>query len=150
ADLQGGRMVEVIDRAEPALMVCHWTGIYWNGQELGFKVFQEVVRRLHARYDHLIWMKLSEISRYWAARELTRIERHEKSIRLHAPFAAPDFTLELPPAHATITLTVQGASQPLREVFAPQHLVSGTWHRQNGSAVACFDLPRGESILEIA
>ena len=149
ADLQAGRMVEVIGRGEPAIMVCHWPGIYFNGEKVGFRIFQEVVRRLHARYDHLIWMKLSEISRYWAARELTRIERQENRIRLHAPFAAPDFTLELPPTHKTITLTVQGTSQLLREVFAPQHLVSGTWHRRNGSAVACFHLLRGESILQI-
>ena len=43
----------MIERGEPALMVAHWTGIYWNGQELGFKIFQEVVRRLHARFDNL-------------------------------------------------------------------------------------------------
>ena len=63
-------MVDVIERGEPALMLAHWTGIYWNGQELGFKIFQEVVRRLHARFDHLLWMKLSEVARYWAAKEL--------------------------------------------------------------------------------
>src|SRR5262245_23165803 len=74
-DLQSGRMVDVIARGEPALMLAHWTGIYWNGQELGFKIFQEVVRRLHARYDNLHWMKLGEVARYWAAKELTRIER---------------------------------------------------------------------------
>ena len=74
ADLQGGRLVEVIQRGEPALMVCHWTGIYWNGQELGFRIFQEVVRRLHARFDHLTdseylrhgvteWLKLWKANR---------------------------------------------------------------------------------------
>jgi len=149
ADLQAGRMVEVIARGEPAIMVCHWPGIYFNGAKVGFRIFQEVVRRLRARYDHLIWMKLSEISRYWAARELTRIERHENTIRLHAPFAAPDFTLELPLAHTTTTLSAGGISQHLREVSALQDLVNGTWHRQNGRTVACFDLPRGASILQI-
>ena len=71
ADLQSGRMVEVIQRGEPALALAHWTGIYWNGEEHGFKIWQEVVRRLHARFDHLLWMKLSEVARYWAAKELT-------------------------------------------------------------------------------
>ena len=41
-DLRSGRMVEVIERGEPALMLAHWTGIYWNGLELGFTIFQEV------------------------------------------------------------------------------------------------------------
>ena len=35
-DLNAGRMVEVIDRGEPAIMVCHWPGIYYNGEKLGF------------------------------------------------------------------------------------------------------------------
>jgi hypothetical protein len=29
-DLQQGRLVEVIDRQEPAILVCHWPGIYYN------------------------------------------------------------------------------------------------------------------------
>ena len=37
ADLSQGRMVEVIERGEPAIMVCHWTGIYFNGGEEGFQ-----------------------------------------------------------------------------------------------------------------
>ena len=73
ADGKGGRLPEVIARGEPAIMVCHWPGIYFNGEEVGFNIFKEVVKRLHARYDNLIWMKLSEIARYWAAKELTRI-----------------------------------------------------------------------------
>ena len=44
ADLKGGRLPEVIARGEPAILVCHWPGMYFNGQEVGFKIFQEVVR----------------------------------------------------------------------------------------------------------
>ena len=41
-------------------------------------------------------MKLSEIARYWAARELTRIERPDASgLAFHAPFACPQFTVKL-------------------------------------------------------
>lgn len=74
-DLKSGRMVEVIQRGEPAFIVCHWPGVYFEGKELGFKIFQESVRRLHARFDHLLWMKQGEVARYWAAKELTRIEK---------------------------------------------------------------------------
>ena len=61
ADLKAGRLPEVI-AGEPAILVCHWPGMYFNGQEIGFKIFQEVVRRLHDAYDHLVWMKLSQMS----------------------------------------------------------------------------------------
>jgi hypothetical protein len=148
ADLREGRMVEVIERGEPAIIVCHWTGIYFNGEEVGFRVFQEVVRRLHARYDGLLWMKLSEIARYWAAKELTRIESQEGRISLRAPFAAPVFTLVFrAPAALGLRLASGGESRMLRQVDGPLKLTSGTWCRDGQEVVACFDLPRGESTL---
>ncbi len=149
-DLQRGRLPEVIDRGEPAVLVCHWPGIYFNGERVGFRIFQEVVRRLHARYNNLTWMKLSEISRYWAARELTRIERQGGRLVLQAPFGAPDFTLEAPGNPGSLTLTVAGQSLRLREVKASSELVSGTWYVEGAKAVACFDLQRGESAIEMA
>jgi hypothetical protein len=147
ADLQRGRVVDVIGRGEPALMLAHWTGIYWNGQELGFKIMQEVVRRLHARFDNLIWMKLREVARYWAARELTRIERAENRVSIHAPFACPSFTLR-------VTGNASGApklreSAPLREAAGPLKLESGTWLRDRQGVTLCFDLPKGVSQLEV-
>ncbi len=94
ADLNG-RVPEIIARGEPAVMVCHWPGIYCNGGEEGFQAFQTVVERLHRRYDNLIWMKNSEIARYWAAKELTKIERDGSAVVLKAPFACPAFTVRL-------------------------------------------------------
>ena len=95
-DSKGGRLPEVIRRGEPAIMYSHWPGIYWNGKEEGFKTFQKVVQRLEAGFDNLIWMKLSEIARYWAARELTRIEREANIVTFRAPFACPLFTVSVP------------------------------------------------------
>lgn len=150
ADFQGGRLPEVIRRGEPAILVCHWPGIYYNGDEVGFNVFKEVVRRLHAAYDHLIWMKLSEIARYWAAKELTRIDRQGTTISFHAPYACPQFTVEFPvKSDAAPVLTVAAGRAPLLEASTPLHLgrTSGinTWHRSGDKVIVCFDLPRGES-----
>jgi hypothetical protein len=150
-DLRAGRMVELIDRGDPAVIVSHWTGIYFNGEEVGFGVFQEVVRRLHARYDHLIWMKNSEIARYWAARTLTAIERAGDTTTLRAPFACPAFTLRVPaPAEAVPRLTATGAPAPLREVSGPLRLEAGAWCRDGDGAIVCFDLPKGTSVLKLA
>ncbi|MCA1596471.1 MAG: hypothetical protein LC772_08625 [Chloroflexi bacterium] len=146
-DLQRGRLPEVINRGEPAILVCHWPGIYYNGEKLGFNIFKEVVRRVHQRYDNLIWLKLSEISRYWAAKELTSIERRGSDIHLSAPFATPRFTLEISQADGPVTLNAGGASRPLNEVNGPLDLAPGTWRREDGKTQVCFDLPRGESVL---
>jgi hypothetical protein len=125
-DLKVGRMVEVIQRGEPAIMVCHWPGIYFNGQEVGFNILKQIVHRLDAAYDNLIWMKLSEIARYWAAKELTRIEMAAGRIQLHAPFACPAFTMEVPAGLRNVTH--KGTRVELRET--------------SGNMI-CFDLPKG-------
>ncbi|MGE3820318.1 MAG: hypothetical protein AB7I30_12940, partial [Isosphaeraceae bacterium] len=116
-DGKGGRLPEVIDRGEPAVLVCHWPGIYYNGEETGFAIFQEVVQRLHATYDDLIWMKLSEISRYWAARELTRIDLGPNGASFQAPFACPGFTLKVEGRpEGGLALESNGKSVPLAPV----------------------------------
>jgi len=131
--------------------LAHWTGIYWNGQELGFKIFQETVRRLKARYDNLIWMKLAEVSRYWAARELTRIERDGVNVSLKAPFACPDFTLSLGQLQGQAPRLRAGSKEAaLRAVTGPLQLEAGTWCRHGGEMLVCFDLPKGASRLEVA
>lgn len=150
ADGQSGRMVDVIQRGEPALMLAHWTGIYYNGQETGFKIFQEVVRRLHARFDNLRWMKLSEVARYWAAKELTRIERRGATIEFRAPFACPDFTVRFDGAAAKPPVLHAGTTAvPLNEVDRPLKLAPGSWCRDGEGTIACLALARGASHLAI-
>ena len=144
ADLQAGRMVDVITRGEPALMVCHWTGIWWNGEERGFQILQEVRKRLHARFDNLLWMKLSALARYWAAREGTTITTAEGAVQFRAPWACPDFTVEFPlPAGRSVRLD----GKPLEEAASLAKLKAGAWTRRGENAVVCFDLPRGTSRL---
>lgn len=148
ADLREGRMVDVIERGEPAIMLAHWTGIYFNGEEVGFHVFQEAVRRLHLRFQNLEWMKLSEIARYWAAKELTRVEKNGNQVVLRAPFACPRFTLRIKAAEmGAPQLVVGGAERNLAEVRELTQLRSDTWLRQDDSLVLCFDLPKGPSTI---
>ena len=150
ADGQGGRMVEVIKRGGPALMFGHWTGIYFNGYEVGFKILQEVVKRLHARFDNLHWMKNSEVARYWAAKELTRIERAGNTVKLRAPYACPDFTLRIAARMEKPPLFRSGAdAKPLSEVPSPLKLTSGTWCRDGDATIACFQLAKGSSQIEL-
>ena len=152
ADLQAGRMVDIIQRGEPALMLAHWTGVYWNGQELGFRILQTVVDRLHQRFQTLVWMKQSAIATYWAARELTRLTRSDRSVRLDAPFACPEFTLRISaPAARRIqvdsTPAAGSAPRVLREVATLRDLTEGTWHAAGESVTVCAQLSRGQSTI---
>ena len=150
-DLSEGRMVEVIDRGEPAIMVCHWTGVYFNGEEVGFRIFQEIVRRLHERYDQrILWMKNSEIARYWAARELTKISREGNRIGLQAPFACQNFTLRIEPASdSPPQVEIGDQLTRLRELTSAAGLDAGTFFRDGEGIVVCFDLPRGDSRIRL-
>ncbi len=148
-DGQEGRLVEVIARGDPACLVAHWTGLWWNGQELGFKIFQEVLRRLRARFDHLAWMKLSEIARYWAAKELTRIDLDHDDVVFHAPFAAPSFTFRIPwRDNVSAYVCDTDPSMPLREVATITALKTGTWLKEPDGVVLCLDLPKGRSRIK--
>ena len=149
-DLQAGRLPQVIDKAEPAIIVCHWPGIYFNGQEIGFNIFKEVVRRLHARYDSLIWMKLSEIARYWAAKELTQIDKQGPNVVLRAPFATRRFTVRVKSSPQNVPkLTANNQPMQLQQVNDLLRLKSGTWHADGQSLTVCFDLPKGKSTLQV-
>lgn len=150
ADLKGGRMLEIIRRQEPAVMYCHWPGIYFNGTESGFKILQETVRRMHAVHDNLIWMKLSELARYWAAKELTSISVEGNRLNFRAPFACPGFTVRFTRRSESVAppvLYAGGQQIRLQEVAGPLKLTSGAWTRQGSAIVACFDLPKGPSYL---
>jgi hypothetical protein len=150
ADGSAGRMVDVITRGEPALMLAHWTGIYFNGQETGFKILQEVKKRLHARFDNLHWMKLSEVARYWAAKELTSIVRAGDELKFKAPYACEEFTVrwqDIGGRAGAITLRAGADATKLEEVTGPLKLVPGTWCRDGRDVMACFSLPKGESVI---
>ncbi|MHC4744900.1 MAG: hypothetical protein ACYS8Z_23545, partial [Planctomycetota bacterium] len=123
----------------------------YNGEELGFNIFKEVIRRVHSRYDNLTWMKLSEIARYWAAKELTRIEKVEDQVQLQAPFATKNLTIRTQASRPGDPLfgLERSRSLRLRRVDSPLKLESGTWTSIDMNVIACFDLPKGKSVLEV-
>ena len=92
-------------------------------------------------------MKLSEISRYWAAKELTRIEfnAEARAVALKAPFACEEFTLELPFPDGQPLL----GDRPLEKVASRLQLKPGTWCREAAKTLACFKLAKGGGMLSL-
>jgi hypothetical protein len=94
-------------------------------------------------------MKLSEIARYWAAKELTAIVNANGKITLKAPFGTPGFTLDLP-SHAAVPVVQHGDSQrKLKEVSSTQQLTDGTWTKASveGRVIICFNLEKGDTMI---
>ena len=72
-DLEGGRLPQVIRECAPAIICVHWPGMYFGGEEKGFDILKEAVRRVNSRGD-AVWMKTSEIAHYEMARGFARFE----------------------------------------------------------------------------
>lgn len=141
-----GRMAELIQRGEPAVMFCHWAGLFSNGSQRGFNACKKVITVLNQKYrDQTLWMKSSEMARYWAARELTRVDRTGNQIALAAPFACPAFTVRIDlPTGIVPTVTHEGQAVPLKQVDVMTRLSPGTWLQEKQTIVVCFDLPKGQ------
>ncbi|HLF33143.1 MAG TPA: hypothetical protein VI583_02830, partial [Cyclobacteriaceae bacterium] len=148
-DLSGGRMVEVIDKNEPAIMVCHWPGIYFNGEKTGFSILKEVNARLLKKYNNLFWMKLSEIARYWAVKKLSSHEYTRSSVKINTPFSTKWFTFSVPGKAREIKLTNKTGTSKLEIVKDPLSLDSNRFAINKNETFLCIDLPRGQTLLEI-
>ncbi len=154
ADATSGRMVELIERRQPAAMLCHWPGIYSNGTKDGFRAFQRIVLSLADRFgDQTLWMKLSEIGRYWAAKELVEITREDSAIVMRTPVVTPQFTIRIPGGSGPVRVRPLESgpqdARPLREVGSSVALSSGTWVADGSDLIVCVDLSGTGTRLEL-
>lgn len=148
-DVTGGRMVELIERGQPALMLCHWPGMYCNGSKEGFHDFQKIVVALNKKYgDVTQWMKLTEIARYWATKELASVRRTKQGVLIESPFDCPQLTLRLPIRTAGELILKSGAdAKELKKVNQLSQLNSGTWFGNDEATLICLDVAKGTSLL---
>ncbi len=158
ADLHGGVLPQVLERELPCVLVSHWPGMYFNGEETGFQVLQEVKRRLDA-YDpdgsRTRWMKFSEIGHYWMARELSTIAVISSTstgcrVQIDTRFPTADFTLAV--AGQARAVVVNG--EPLRQVQSRAALAqSSFWidgeRASDPRTVFAFPLTTGQHQIEI-
>jgi hypothetical protein len=152
ADATSGRMVELIEHGKPAIMLCHWPGLYTHGTKQGFADFQKVVIALHERFStRTQWMKLSEIGRYWAAKELTEINvGQDRSLSINAPIACADFTVRFRAQRGKPPVLHSGQSmQQLKRVSSRELLARSTYWSSDDETITCFDLPQGQSRLAL-
>ncbi|MEO1527699.1 MAG: hypothetical protein AAFX06_19895 [Planctomycetota bacterium] len=150
AEATSGRMVELIERGDPAVMLCHWPGMYCNGAKTGFKAFQRIVTSIQSRFEKQTqWMKVSEIGRYWAAKETTTFSQDESGLQIHASIKCRDFTFEFG-AEVERCSFVEGANQvPLRRVDRLDQLAEGRFVSREGKTTVCVELSTGTSVLTL-
>ena len=146
ADASSGRMVDLIERRQPAIMLCHWPGMYSNGSEEGFQSFKRIVESLAMRFSkETLWMKVSEIARYWAAKSQCSIHSSGDRVSLICPIDSRWFTLRIrgkkgPVDCFSFHRDGSKVKRPLREVSHASHLDSGCWVQEEEDLLVCFDL----------
>ena len=147
-DLAGGRLPEVLARELPCILIGHWPGFYFGGEEVGFDILKTVKRRLDA-YDpdgsKTLWMKNSEIGHYWMARELSQIEAADDAIRITTQFPTDRFTLRLSDNRAR---GIRVGEQDLRQAASVRDLRDGTFLHDGRDTVLAFSLPIGDTRIQ--
>ncbi|MGH2351169.1 MAG: hypothetical protein ACRDJN_06090, partial [Chloroflexota bacterium] len=158
ADLQGGRLPEVIDAGDPCVLVSHWQGFYGmhDGDRRGFRTLQTVAERLRARDphgEHTQWRKTSEITTYACAREMASMAitgqaagdaADQVSICLDLPVQTPDFTLRVRGLLGRQVREVRWDGQPLTAATTGREFRSGTFWQQGDDLLIAFD-PKGRT-----
>lgn len=145
-----GRMIDLIENRKPAIMLCHWPGIYSNGTKEGFYSFQQVITAINDRFaNETQWMKISEIGRYWAVKQTVKISQTEDGVQIESPFACSQFTISVPNFKSgTIRYHTAENVQPLSVASNKRELrENSVWHSDNRS-ILCLALTAGSSRLE--
>lgn len=151
ADLQGGRLPEVINAGHPAVLISHWQGFYGlhNDDRRGFNAFKTVVRRLKEldpNSERTQWRKCSEITNYACAREMAEITVDENTIKLDLPVRPPDFTLRLTDAHPR---GISVNHDVLAQASTRANFKSGTFFKENNSTFVAFDPTEQQTTVEV-
>jgi hypothetical protein len=151
-DATSGRMVELIERGEPAVMLCHWPGMYCNGEKTGFEDFKNVVLALKNRFQNeTVWMKISEIGRYWAAKELYRISKTgDGAVHIDAPLSCQRFTIEIDGVpNSPPSLHIDDRHIPLQSVSSKVLLKNNTFAVREDKTIICIDAPKGRIAVSL-
>jgi len=141
ADLQGGRIPELVAAGQPVIFCSHWQGFYGlhNEDRRGFSVLKTVLGRLK-QFDPdgtlTRWRTCSEITNYACMREMARLEVDGRSIRLHLPVLTPELTLRVSGVQVR-GVTVDGA--PLERAATKAAFKSGTYWIDGDATLLAFD-----------
>jgi hypothetical protein len=151
ADLEGGRLPEVIDAGDPGVLISHWQGFYGihNDDRRGFRAFQTVVRRLEERDpkgERTRWRKCSEITNYAIAREMADIKINGEDVLLTLPVQVPELTLCV--RDVTVTgVTVDGA--PLTQALTRSGFEDGTFYRDGDVTFVAFTPKTKNAVVRV-
>ncbi len=145
ADGSGGRLAELYRGKSYLVFHTHWYNVYGSGDRLGLKALREVVSRVsRVMGSGVVWMKCSEVARYFATSKAFKAEARgggrEIELVFRSPFACKNFTVSLGVEREVASVEVDGRRlRRLRTV----PLEPNSWATSGDRLYACFNLRDG-------
>jgi hypothetical protein len=134
-----GRIADLVESGSFVALLTHWQSLHSNGTEAGLAVLGRIFTRVNRLLgDRIVWMKCSEMARYYAAAKASRARAVAEGIALRSPFTCPGFTISMAARRRPRSIRVNG--QALRRVESPLGLRAGAWTWRDGRTYLCFDL----------
>lgn len=152
-----GRIGELISAGSYLPFLAHWQSFYSNGTRAGLALLARLLERMkQVLGDRIIWMKCSEMARYFAATHACQVEAFGQpggvSIQVRSPFSCSDFTATLTLPQPTAEVMVSQPGRRLRRLsrLGPTrpHLNPHSCLEREGRLHLCFDL-EGPTNIEI-
>jgi len=150
-DGRGGRLIDLYRRRSYLVFHTHWWNTHGEDNKVGFNALKETILRINKILgDSVIWMKCSEIARYFVTSKVFKFRKSEVSrnvIKLifKTPFDCKNFTLSFMTDRTVKRVKVNG--YPL-ERGRGHILEQNSWITIDERTYVCFNLTNG-SILEV-
>lgn len=148
-DGSGGRVIELIGKGVPVVILNHWSGLYCSGRKEGFRVIKETVSRIKKHVDdRIIWMRWSELAKYCVAKDKLRYKIIQKDgnleLNLDSCIECPDFTVGFFSKNKPEKIMID--DQELYEIDKIKDLSSDRWTYQNKRIYVTFTLKKRSRI----
>lgn len=147
-DGDGGRLVELFKNRACIIFHTHWYNVY-DEDKFGLRVLNEVISRLKRNFGKkIIWMKCSEIARYFATMKSSKIRMKVKNRKIElifsSPFSCPFFTISFKTNEEPREVIVNGMKikKVTNEVLLPN-----SWMIRNERVYLCFDLTNKTKVV---
>jgi hypothetical protein len=134
-----GRIADLVDSGSFVAVLAHWQSLYSNGTEAGLAVLRRVFKRVNALLGRrAIWMKCSEMARYFAAAKTARARLSDDGFAVTSLFASPEFTVSAEVARRPARVMANGRA--LQAVESSARLRDGRWMWAAGRLFVCADM----------
>ena len=100
SDGKSGRLIDLYNDGAYLIFHTHWHNTHRIDDNTGFRALKEAIHRIKRNLgDNVLWMRCSEIARYFAASKTFKPKLHESprsiELRLNSPFNCPNFTFSM-------------------------------------------------------